>query len=97
MDYRLCSPCHVFGSGNLIFPSYLGRMIGTDYWQGLIGFMITGIGLPLLSIMATAKAEGEFSHITHQVGKFFSVILMTVLILSLGPFFSHSKNSSDNL
>lgn len=83
-----------FGSGNLIFPSYLGRMIGTDYWQGLIGFMITGIGLPLLSIMATAKAKGEFSYITHQVGKVFSVILMTVLILSLGPFLAIPRTAA---
>lgn len=83
-----------FGSGNLIFPSYLGRMIGRDYWQGLIGFMITGIGLPLLSIMATAKAEGEFSHITNQVGKVFSVILMTFLILSLGPFLAIPRTAA---
>lgn len=83
-----------FGSGNLIFPSYLGRMIGSQYLQGLIGFMITGIGLPLLSVMATAKAGGEFSHISHQVGKVFSVILMTFLILSIGPFLAIPRTAA---
>nr|WP_302599447.1 branched-chain amino acid transport system II carrier protein [uncultured Cellulosilyticum sp.] len=83
-----------FGSGNLIFPSYLGRMIGSHYLQGLIGFMITGIGLPLLSVMATAKAGGEFSHISHQIGKVFSVILMTFLILSIGPFLAIPRTAA---
>ncbi len=83
-----------FGSGNLIFPSYLGRLIGDQYLQGLIGFMITGIGLPLLSVMATAKAGGEFSHISHQVGRVFSVILMTFLILSIGPFLAIPRTAA---
>lgn len=47
-----------FGSGNLIFPPYLGRMVGDQYWIGLIGFMIMGVGLPLLGVMATAKVGG---------------------------------------
>lgn len=83
-----------FGSGNLIFPPYLGRLIGKSYWQGLIGFMITGIGLPLLSVMATAKASGAFSEITHQVGKVFSVIFMTFLILSIGPFLAIPRTAA---
>lgn len=83
-----------FGSGNLIFPSYLGRMIGSKYLSGLIGFMITGIGLPLLSVMATAKAGGAFSQISHQVGKVFSVILMTFLILSIGPFLAIPRTAA---
>lgn len=83
-----------FGSGNLIFPSYLGRMIGSQYWQGLLGFMITGIGLPLLSVMATAKAGGEFSRISHKVSQVFSVILMTFLILSIGPFLAIPRTAA---
>lgn len=83
-----------FGSGNLIFPSYLGRNIGSVYWSGLLGFMITGIGLPLLSVMATAKAGGEFSRISGQVGKVFSVILMTILILTIGPFLAIPRTAA---
>lgn len=83
-----------FGSGNLIFPSYLGRQIGTAYWIGLTGFMITGIGLPLLSVMATAKADGSFSLISHQVGSVFSLILMTALVLTIGPFLAIPRTAA---
>ena len=83
-----------FGSGNLIFPSYLGRQIGMAYWIGFLGFMITGIGLPLLSVMATAKADGEFSSISGQVGKGFSIVLMTALILTIGPLLAIPRTAA---
>ena len=83
-----------FGSGNLIFPPYLGRNIGAAFWRGLIGFMITGIGLPLLSVMATAKAGGEFSDVSHRVGQGFSVVLMTILILTIGPFLAIPRTAA---
>ncbi len=83
-----------FGSGNLIFPSYLGRLVGNYYIAGLIGFMITGIGLPLLSVMASAKAGGEFSSITSHVGKTFSVVLLSALVLTIGPFLAIPRTAA---
>ncbi len=36
-----------FGAGNLIFPAYLGEASGANLWISLLGFLITGVGLPL--------------------------------------------------
>ena len=40
-----------FGAGNLIFPVYMGQMAGRNMWPALIGFIITGVGLPLLGAL----------------------------------------------
>ena len=37
-----------FGAGNLIFPAYMGQLAGKNMWQAIVGFVITGVGLPLL-------------------------------------------------
>ena len=36
-----------FGAGNLIFPVLLGQMSGTEALVATIGFIVTGVGLPL--------------------------------------------------
>lgn len=41
-----------FGAGNLIFPASLGQNAGENLWPAAIGFLITGVGLPLLGIIA---------------------------------------------
>ena len=40
-----------FGAGNLIFPVYMGQMAGRNVWAAVLGFLITGVGLPLLGIV----------------------------------------------
>ena len=41
-----------FGAGNLIFPAYMGQLAGKNMWQAIVGFIITGVGLPLLGVAA---------------------------------------------
>ncbi|MBU0546557.1 branched-chain amino acid transport system II carrier protein, partial [Patescibacteria group bacterium] len=47
-----------FGAGNLIFPPTLGKLAGDQFLLSTIGFLITGVGLPFLGILAVAKAGG---------------------------------------
>ena len=37
-----------FGAGNLIFPPALGKAAGDAFLSSIIGFLITGVGLPLV-------------------------------------------------
>ena len=37
-----------FGAGNLIFPPYMGLLAGTTWSFSQLGFLITGIGFPLI-------------------------------------------------
>ena len=41
-----------FGAGNLIFPASMGQLAGRSIWQASAGFLITGVGLPLLGVAA---------------------------------------------
>jgi len=47
-----------FGAGNLIFPPCMGFLSGSVWYIGLLGFLITGIGMPLMGIVAAARAGG---------------------------------------
>ena len=44
-----------FGAGNLIFPPSLGIDMGKDWLVAGIGFLLTGVGLPLLGVLAFTK------------------------------------------
>ena len=39
-----------FGAGNLIFPAAMGQSAGANVWWAVLGFCVTGVGLPLLGI-----------------------------------------------
>ena len=49
----------VFGAGNLIFPAAMGQQAGGAMLPALIGFCITGVGLPLLGIAAISITASE--------------------------------------
>lgn len=46
-----------FGAGNLIFPVHMGQLAGSNSLQATIGFLITGVGLPLLGVIAAVLAQ----------------------------------------
>ena len=47
-----------FGAGNLIFPPYLGAQAGTVAWLAFVGFAVSAIGLPVIGVIAVARAGG---------------------------------------
>ena len=46
------------GAGNIIFPPYLGYTAGTELIIAMLGFLLTGVGLPLLGVIACARIGG---------------------------------------
>ena len=43
-----------FGAGNLIFPPKLGFDSGADFWTAISGFILTGVGLPLVTTIVAS-------------------------------------------
>ncbi len=74
-----------FGAGNLLFPPALGLASGKSWIICAAGFFITAIGMPLLGIIAGAKAGGSVDDIGNKVGKVFSKVFATIIILAIGP------------
>ncbi|MGL4450812.1 MAG: branched-chain amino acid transport system II carrier protein [Sarcina sp.] len=83
-----------FGAGNLIFPPFLGQLLGEHYWLGIIGFTITGVGLPLLGLLAATKNNGNFEEMSLKVGKNFSKIYSIVLFLMIGPLLAIPRTAA---
>lgn len=73
-----------FGAGNLIFPAFLGRSAGEDVWLSLAGFIITAVGLPILGVLAVAKA-GSFHKLANRVHPFFAFLFPLLIYVSIGP------------
>ncbi|TYP47015.1 branched-subunit amino acid transport protein [Thermosediminibacter litoriperuensis] len=74
-----------FGAGNLIFPPYIGYQLSSKWFLGILGFILTGIGLPLLGIIAMAQNEGNFENFAGKVGKPFAKGLYFFIVLCIGP------------
>ncbi|PSL47018.1 LIVCS family branched-chain amino acid:cation transporter [Salsuginibacillus halophilus] len=76
-----------FGAGNLIFPPFLGQEAGSNYGLAIIGFVVTGVGLPVLAIIAIAMTGKGFENIAKRVNLPFAIAFTMVLYLAIGPFF----------
>ncbi|WP_410983374.1 branched-chain amino acid transport system II carrier protein [Bacillus cereus] len=74
-----------FGAGNLIFPPSLGHAAGANIWEGMMGFLITSVGLPILGVTAIAKF-GSLQALTNHVHPKFSITFTLITYLCLGPF-----------
>ena len=70
-----------FGAGNLIFPVSMGQMAGRNMWQAAAGFLVTGVGLPLLSVAALGiSRENGLQGLAGRVGKKFGIFLPVLCI-----------------
>ncbi len=76
-----------FGAGNMIFPPALGQQAGEHIWPAILGFLITGVGLPFLGIVAIALSGNDIQTIGNKVHPMFGLIFPIILYLTIGPFF----------
>ncbi|MGL5428616.1 MAG: branched-chain amino acid transport system II carrier protein [Cetobacterium sp.] len=82
-----------FGAGNLLFPPSLGVAVGDSWISAGIGFFVTGVGLPLLGILAFTKG-GTLDEFASKVSLKFNKAYLTTLILVIGPLFAIPRTGS---
>ncbi|MFC0272595.1 branched-chain amino acid transport system II carrier protein [Metabacillus herbersteinensis] len=83
-----------FGAGNLIFPAFLGAQSGTSYWMAMLGFILTGVGLPIAVLFAVSLVKDGAQTIGNRVHPLFSKVFMVIIYLSIGPFLAIPRNAS---
>lgn len=84
-----------FGAGNLIFPVQMGHLAGGNTFQATIGFLITGVGLPLLGIIASTLSQSEsLFDMAKPVNKIYSILFTCMLYLTIGPLFAIPRTAS---
>ena len=83
-----------FGAGNMVFPPAMGQLAGENYWQALIGFILTDAGIALLGIIAVVLVGNEITDLGNLVSKKFSIFLSIVVYLLIGPLFALPRTGS---
>src|SRR5690625_6448996 len=84
-----------FGAGNLIFPAELGQASGTNLLPAIIGFLITGTGLPLLGVLAIAYSGSEnLQDLASRVNPVYAIFFTSLLYLTIGPFFAAPRTAT---
>lgn len=78
-----------FGAGNLIFPPALGQEAGSSVWVAIAGFLTTGVGLPLLGVLAIGlSGSNDAGDLAKRVHPLFATVLMVSTYLTIGPLFA---------
>ncbi len=75
----------LFGSANLIFPIKLGAISGDHTWLGLIGFMLSGILIPIFGLIGMVFFDGDYRSFFYRMGKVPGDILIFLCMLIIGP------------
>lgn len=84
-----------FGAGNLIFPAQLGQYAGENMWPAIIGFLITGVGLPLLGTIAMGfSGSSNLQELASRVHPAYGVFFTALLYLTIGPFFAAPRTGT---
>ncbi|RKI96692.1 branched-chain amino acid transport system II carrier protein [bacterium D16-34] len=82
-----------FGAGNLILPPLLGLQSGTSYTPAMVGFLLAGIGLPVLAVIALALCGG-IRELAARVHPVFAAIFVALVYLTVGPFLAIPRSAS---
>ena len=77
-----------FGAGNLIFPPVLGASSGQNLPLVLLGFLITGVALPLLGVIAVCTSGEGVLGLAHRVGPRFGTLMPLAVYLAIGPVYA---------
>lgn len=65
-----------FGAGNLIFPVHLGQSAGARVGIAAIGFLITGVGIPLLGVAALGMSKSrDLLEMSSRTGRKYGIFL----------------------
>ena len=76
------------GAGNIIFPPLAGQLAGENLFPAMFGFLVTAVGLPLITIIAIAIAGGTWEHLTQSLPKRAATLMAVLIFVIIGPAFA---------
>ena len=84
-----------FGAGNLIFPLKMGQDAGYNLNPVTIGFLLSGVGLPIIGVVAAAMSDSEsLFDLALPAGKKFAYFFTILLYITIGPGFAIPRTST---
>ncbi|MDD9952281.1 MAG: branched-chain amino acid transport system II carrier protein [Zetaproteobacteria bacterium] len=74
-----------FGSGNIVFPIFVGVNAGSQFWAAYAGLVLTAVCLPLFGLVSLSLYDGKLKAFFGRVGALPSWFLIAVIFLLAGP------------
>ncbi|MBQ9662820.1 MAG: branched-chain amino acid transport system II carrier protein [Oscillospiraceae bacterium] len=77
-----------FGAGNFVFPPIIGVVAGSAWKTAIVGLTLSGIILPILTIIAMDNMGGDHEHLFAPVAPWFFTafsIAFIIMMLTIGP------------
>lgn len=82
------------GAGNLIFPPTIGHIAGSKWFFSLLGFLVTGVSMPVLGIISMGKCEGDLSNFTKSLNSAFGTAFIVIVMLIIGPLLAIPRTAA---
>lgn len=84
-----------FGAGNLIFPVHMGQEAGSHVALATLGFLVTGVGLPFLGVIAIGFSKSQGLHdLASRIHPLYGTVFTLLLYLTIGPFFALPRTAT---
>lgn len=83
-----------FGAGNLIFPIFMGQDSGMETVPAIIGFLVTGVGLPILGVTAVGFSGDDLHKLASKVNPAYAIIFTVLIYLTIGPAFALPRTAT---
>ncbi len=75
-----------FGSGNLVFPLFLGQFAKVDWMYAFLGFFLSGVAGPLMGSVTMVAFQGDSNRFFNTIGPRLAKVFVTILMLVWIPF-----------
>lgn len=75
----------LFGAANLILPIHAGIIAGDNHYAGLLGFLLSGVGFPLLGLWGIVLFDGDYQRFFYRLGKPVGSFAIGLCLLVVGP------------
>lgn len=76
------------GAGNIIFPPLAGFLAGEHLPSAMSGFLLTAVGLPLVTLIAAALAGGGLPTMCRYLPPTVVAVMATAVFIIIGPAFA---------
>lgn len=76
----------LFGAGNMIYPIKAGVEAGSKYAIGTLGFLLTGVIIPIIGLVAMILFDGNYTTFFNRTGRIPGFLAILFCMLIIGPF-----------
>ena len=85
----------IFGAGNLVFPVHLGQLAGHNWLPAAVGFIVSGVFLPLFALLAISitRSRGLFE-LALPVGPWFALVFLVLVHATIGPLCATPRSAT---